>query len=75
MFWYADINLKSGKNIIVEKLQSINDQYGADNTTTKITDYNDFFLQAHHRLSFVGEKSIAVLSSEEISYVELKQCN
>ena len=75
MTWYVDINLKSGKNIIIDNLQSIIAQFNADNTSKKITDYSEFFLQKNHRLSFVGAKSIAVLSSDEIEYVEFKQCN
>jgi len=44
MGWYADITLKSGKNIIVDKLQSINKQSSTDSSIHKITDYTTFFI-------------------------------
>jgi len=73
MGWYADITLKSGKNIIVDKLQSINKQSSIDSSIHKITDYTTFFLLKGQRLSFVGENSMVTLMSDEIEYVELKK--
>ena len=73
MSWYADINLKSGKNIIVDNLNLINKLSTVDSSVEKITDFNAFFLLKNQRLSFIGEKSIATLMSDEIEYIEFKQ--
>ncbi|UZQ86005.1 hypothetical protein ODU73_000398 [Thermoclostridium stercorarium] len=73
MSWYANITLKSGKNIIVDDLQSINKQNSTDSSIKKITDFSTFFLLKGQRLSFVGQKSIVTLMSDEIEYVEIVQ--
>jgi len=75
MAWYVDISLKSGKNIVIDNLKSINKQSSTDGSVAKIVKFDDFYLTKGQRLSFVGETAIATLTSDEIEYIEFKQHN
>ena len=73
--WAANIQLKSGKNVLVEDLQSINKQSIVDSSVSKITKFDEFHLLHGQRLSFVGKSTIVTLLSDEIEYVELNKYN
>lgn len=75
MVWTANIVLKSGKNIIVENLVSINTKNGADSSVKELKDFRTFHLSRAQRLSFVGSSSVASLMSDDIEYVELSEKN
>ncbi|MFZ7120725.1 MAG: hypothetical protein ACOWWH_07220 [Eubacteriaceae bacterium] len=69
----ANIHLKSGKEIIVDDLQTIYSKTYSGTTSIKIEDFTDFFLNSKEKLIFVGKPSIVTLISDEIAYVELKE--
>lgn len=71
MPWNVNIVLKSGKNIVVDKLVSINTKMTSDDSIKKMEDFKSFHLSQNQRLSFVGEKGVATLISNEIEYVEI----
>mgnify|MGYP000910280877 CR=1 FL=1 len=73
MMWTADIYLKSGKNIIVRNLQSINKLSSTDSSITKITDFQEYHLLKGQRLSFVGELTVVTLLSEDIEYIQISK--
>ncbi len=75
MSWNADIVLKSGKNALVEDLTSINTKSTTDSSVKELKDFKTFHLNRGQRLSFVGEKSVVSIISDEIEYVELSERN
>lgn len=73
MAWNADIVLKSGKNVLVEKLSTINTKSSTDSSVKELKDFRTFHLNRGQRISFVGEKSVVSIISDEIEYVELSE--
>lgn len=72
MAWYANISLKSGRNVVVSNLKSINKSSSSDSSVTKIVNFEEYHLMHGQKLTFVGE-SISTLISDEIEYVEFRQ--
>jgi hypothetical protein len=73
IMWYANIFLKSGRNITLSELQSINKH--TDSSTIKITKFDEFCISKGQRLTFVGKTSIVTLLSDEIEFIEISQAN
>lgn len=73
MVWRAGIQLKSSRFVTVDGLISIDTKSMRDSSIEKLTDFNNFHLSLHERLSFVGAKEIVSLSSDEIEYVQISQ--
>lgn len=71
MVWYANVVLKSGNNVLIDNLMSINTKSTSDSSIKEIKDFKTFHLTISQRLSFIGENSVVSLMSDEISYVEL----
>jgi hypothetical protein len=68
--WTVDISLKSGKNVIVEDLQSVNILSNFDSTIKKTIKFGEFHLEANQNLTFAGKSSSISLSSNDIEYVQ-----
>lgn len=74
MVWLADIYLKSGKNVIVDNLVSVNEQSGYDSSISKITDFSTYHLTNGQRLTFIGDPIVSLLS-DGIDYVQFVEHN
>lgn len=73
MNWNAEIVLKSGKVVTVTDLKSINWKLQSSSSVVENTEFEKFVLPSGRILSFVGEKQIVSLSSNEIEYLTLHQ--
>ena len=62
----ADIVLKSGKNIIINNLKSI------DTPNSSITNFSEFYIHDPELLNFVGASSCVAVNATSIEYVEFK---
>lgn len=72
MAWSATILLNTGNYITVDNLVSVDRKKLSDGSTIKITDFESFQLPKG-QLSFIGEKDIVAIHSNEIKYVQLSQ--
>lgn len=64
----AEIVLKSGNNIIVDFLQSVNFCNTEDDTPNVVREFKNFYLDEKF-LTFVGKNTIVSLNSTSIDYV------
>lgn len=62
----ADIVLKSGQNIIINNLKSI------DTPNSSITNFSEFYIHDPELLNFVGASSCVAVNAISIEYVEFK---
>ena len=62
----ADIVLKSGKNIIINNLKSI------DTPNSSITNFSEFYILNNEFLNFVGDSSCVAINAISIEYVEFQ---
>lgn len=72
MEWTATILLNTGDYITVENLISVDRKSSMDSSIIKTTDFKSFQLPKG-QLSFIGEKDIVAIHSNEIKYVQLSQ--
>ncbi|GEM_PF-5388871 len=72
MAWSATILLSTGNYITVDDLVSVDRKKLSDGSTIKITDFESFQLPKG-QMSFIGEKDIVAIHSNEIKYVQLSQ--
>lgn len=71
MSWLANINLKSGRNVIVYELNTINLKTMINSSVQEITDFKSFHLSPGFKIVFVGKQIVSVVS-DEIEYLEIK---
>ncbi len=62
----ADIVLKSGQNIIINNLKSI------DTPNSSITNFSEFYIHDPELFNFVGASSCVAVNAISIEYVEFK---
>lgn len=62
----ADIVLKSGQNIIINNLKSI------DTPNSSITNFSEFYIHDPELLNFVGASSCVAVNAISIEYVEFQ---
>lgn len=72
MAWTAMILLKTNDYVTVENLVSVDRKNSMDGSTIETTDFKSFQLPKG-QLSFIGEKNIVAIHSNEIKYVQLSQ--
>lgn len=73
--WMANICLRSGKYLLVEDLQSINELSGTGPTITKITNFDEYHLLKDQKLSFIGKSAMVTLLAGDIEYVQISERN
>lgn len=71
MAWNAKIILKSGRVIDLISLKSIDMKSQASSSVIKNNDFENFQLPSNRQVSFVGEKEVILINSNEIEYVSL----
>lgn len=75
MNWNAKIILKSGIVIDLISLKSIDMKSQVDSSVIKNKDFDNFQLPSNRQLSFVGEKDVILINSNDIEYVSLHRVN
>jgi len=75
MNWNAKIILKSGRVIDLISLKSIDMKSQVDSSVIKNKDFDNFQLPSNRQLSFVGEKDVILINSNDIEYVSLHRVN
>ena len=73
MAWSVTMLLKSGSYITVDDLISVDKKSSYDSSVEKIQDFKSFHLPKGQQLSFVGEKDVVAIHSNEIEYVQFSQ--
>jgi hypothetical protein len=66
----VNINLKSGKNMVVDELEYINERSPVTGDAKKITAFRDFYISRGYELTFVGRTTSVAVSSNEIEYIK-----
>lgn len=62
----ANIILKSGQNIIINNLKSI------DTPNSSITNFSEFYILNNELLNFIGDSSCVAINAISIEYVEFQ---